>query len=305
MNQMLQTKLLLAMAFLMIGCGGSSKGTSGKEYELSGIHANVSLSQTGTMEAYEEVGQFTLTVSIEEPLAVDLPVDLTITDGTTQGDADFSVVSTVVIEAGQTTKDFDVVLVDDMLKEADEQFEIAIENNENVTSSDMLQISILPSDKLFIFGSYNSYNGNLGGRVGADTKCAQGMPLGSNYSYHAILSVSAADSVVNAPTNFGFAYDYPVQDVSGNVIWVNWAFLTGAAPLLDPTQVDTGVPLGYFWTGTEDMTYAASAATCASFTSTTAGGGSAGSIQSDRIHFWEVSGLCDAPKQLLCLGIQN
>ncbi len=61
-------------------------------------------------------------------------------------------------------------------------------------------------------------NGNLGGRSGADAKCASAKPAGLSCpnGNHALLSFSASDQISDMPTKYGFSSTLPVKAWDGS-----------------------------------------------------------------------------------------
>ena len=84
--------------------------------------------------------------------------------------------------------------------------------------------------KLVLYYSNSTYDGNLGGRSGADTKCrAGGYPSGfSTSNIRAFLSTSASDEIKDIPNKYGFPTNrkpYVWKSSSYTQIGNNWADL--------------------------------------------------------------------------------
>ncbi|MGE6431708.1 beta strand repeat-containing protein, partial [Psychrobacter sp. NPDC078459] len=91
------------------------------------------VSITGTaslneMAADGTPNEATYTVSISNPSTIDTVIEVTISDGSTEGSADYTapVTQLVTIPAGQTTVDVKVPIVDDNLSEGPEDFTVTV-----------------------------------------------------------------------------------------------------------------------------------------------------------------------------------
>lgn len=109
-----------------------------------------------------------------------------------------------------------------------------------------------PAASYKIFVTSNTYNGNLGGLTGADTKCqesAQVAGLGG------IWKAWISDSTTSAASRLNHAED-PYQLVNGTVVASNWADLTDSslAIPINITENGTYVPSSNFpWTWTNTL----------------------------------------------------
>ena len=59
--------------------------------------------------------------------------------------------------------------------------------------------------KILIYMAPSTYNGNLGGRAGADAKCDLGDTLGC-FVNRAFISISTDDNVLSMPSNYGYGF---------------------------------------------------------------------------------------------------
>jgi hypothetical protein len=91
-----------------------------------------------------------------------------------------------------------------------------------------------------VFGTTQAYNGNLGGRSGADTKCQAQIPTelsGKVTNVKALISVSSSDSISNMHSRKGGVYASQVPLYYFDRDWGSWtliasdwkAFLSGAS----------------------------------------------------------------------------
>ncbi|HEY0715265.1 MAG TPA: hypothetical protein VGF45_21475, partial [Polyangia bacterium] len=145
-------------------------------------------------------------------------------------------------------------------------------------------------------------NGNMGGRVGADTLCANaasGWAVGK--TIHAFLSVAGADTIANMPTTYGFPSNVPIYGLSGAVkIGDNWAdLLDGSIDASLSAAGATAQP--YTYTGST-AAGALSGSTCSGFTLTT-GFGTAG-INNSTTSTWLVFGSssCLSARGVVCIA---
>jgi hypothetical protein len=107
--------------------------------------------------------------------------------------------------------------------------------------------------KLVLFGTDTSYTGNLGGRAGADTKCAADVnrPAGLTH-IRAFISVTADDCIANMPDNYNFPDNVPiVAPDEVTVIADNWAdLLDGSIDVsLYLANMLPASKSGYWWSG--------------------------------------------------------
>lgn len=110
-------------------------------------------------------------------------------------------------------------------------------------------------NKIYMFSSAGYYNGNLGGRVGADNICQSNLPVAlvdAGYETHAVLAFDSRDDMASFPTNFLIPTDEVIYAYDSNVVIANdWLdFMDGsldagmrAATLLPANTI--------YWTGFE------------------------------------------------------
>ena len=82
--------------------------------------------------------------------------------------------------------------------------------------------------KIYLFGSTDEHDGNLGGRTGADALLdADGnKPVACTTATHAFISVDANDSIANMPTTYCFPDNIKIYAPDGiTIIADNWAAL--------------------------------------------------------------------------------
>lgn len=139
-----------------------------------------------------------------------------------------------------------------------------------MSANDIRNIEVIcaanPIIKMFSAGSYN---GNLGGRAGADAKCvaaATSMNLDCPFSVRAFLSVDANDEIRDMPTRYGVPTNSPIRTIVGTNIQDNWSALLSGS-LITALQ-NAGVVSGnYWWAGSNDASGTLSSATCNGWTS--------------------------------------
>lgn len=109
--------------------------------------------------------------------------------------------------------------------------------------------------KIYIFSPTGFYNGNLGGRIGADNICGSNLPMDleeAGYETHAILAFDTRDDMASFPANYLIPTNETIYAHGTEVIIANsWAdFMDGS---LDANVRDAGVlPANtIYWTGFE------------------------------------------------------
>lgn len=91
-----------------------------------------------------------------------------------------------------------------------------------------------------------SYTGNLGGRAGADARCALAAPsvcASSAVHVRAILSVSTTDTVAAMPVSYGLPTQAPLRQPGGALVATNWQGMFSAL-LASPLEASPNA-----WTG--------------------------------------------------------
>lgn len=90
------------------------------------------------------------------------------------------------------------------------------------------------------------YNGNLGGRSGADTKCSSNKPVGvTQANVRAFVSLSTADEIRDMPSNYGVATNQEIHSQTGSRIATNWTALMSGT--IEMTLLAAGVPFSGNW----------------------------------------------------------
>jgi hypothetical protein len=137
-----------------------------------------------------------------------------------------------------------------------------------------------------------TFNGNIGGRLGADAKCAASTAAVATCGYrtkvHAFLTVSLTDQVQSMPASFGLAASAPITSLSGAAFATDWMAMfvgdgtsTGWPNQIPYSLADAGIlPAStLFWSGTYNNSPTGFSndavipyTTCYSFTSSATGG---------------------------------
>jgi hypothetical protein len=117
-------------------------------------------------------------------------------------------------------------------------------------------------------------DGNMGGRSGADARCAANLPPGYS-NYRALISVSETDEVQDMPANYGVPKDRVVLFGNGVALANDWADLLDGDPLADtPNNAGLGA-VTWVFTGTNTGGSFDSSFNCGGWT-TTAGNAALG-----------------------------
>ena len=83
-----------------------------------------------------------------------------------------------------------------------------------------------PATVITVFATPSSFDGNLGGRIGADDACAANVGvLSCPSAIHALITIDHDDSVANLPTTAHVPTNEVLQSPSGITIASNWADL--------------------------------------------------------------------------------
>lgn len=90
------------------------------------------------------------------------------------------------------------------------------------------------------------FNGNLGGRSGANTKCVSAKPVGvTQANVKAFVSLATTDEIRNMPTNYGVAINQEIRSETGSRIAANWTALMSGS--IEMTLLAAGVPFNGNW----------------------------------------------------------
>lgn len=109
-----------------------------------------------------------------------------------------------------------------------------------------------------VYVTDNTYDGNLGGRVGADGICASEKPEVLNCSsLHALLSVNASDEIQDLPANYGFQSTQPLYFFCRERGWLtqfaeSWADALDGSILVRPSTAMQGF-YDQYWTGSNNL----------------------------------------------------
>ncbi len=109
-----------------------------------------------------------------------------------------------------------------------------------------------PLGVVYIFSTSTLYNGNLGGRSGADAKCKARYDAaftGLNCTtVKAFISVNGSDEIRDMPGNYGVPTNVVIYGPTGLRIGINWADLLDGT--IERSMADAGVETSYnYWTG--------------------------------------------------------
>jgi hypothetical protein len=114
-------------------------------------------------------------------------------------------------------------------------------------------VVVPPVLPLVIFDAGGTFDGNLGGRAGADAICQASANRPAGYTnVRAFISVSAGDSIANMPANYGIPANAPIVGQNGTQLAANWADLLDSTIAATLDAAGSGNPTDYFWTGSND-----------------------------------------------------
>ncbi|MDY6877927.1 MAG: hypothetical protein SWK90_17230 [Chloroflexota bacterium] len=153
---------------------------------------------------------------------------------------------------------------------------------------------------IILYAAGTPYNGNLGGRSGADSKCAAGLP-GGYTNYRAFLSISLADEIQDMPSLYGVPTDIIIESTNGTQIADNWADLLDGT--ID-TQLNTALVVqSTWWSGSNADGSAVTSDNCLGFSNASGPNGWVGwqdSTTATWIHGSNYS--CSGSYQVLCIA---
>ena len=172
---------------------------------------------------------------------------------------------------------------------------------------------------IFIFNTYtgntghfasspgpSTFQGDLGGRSGADTICSNwkfkvSKNLSTCNNVRALISISSSDEVRDMPTNYSVPSDKPVFNENGHIIADNLTHLVSGNNLY--SRIIPGTTVNYsYWTGTS-AGGALNSNNCNGFSS---GGANGQTHESENYYFKGTNVLsCSSSAYLLCMCINN
>lgn len=127
--------------------------------------------------------------------------------------------------------------------------------------------SIAPMMILFAAGPTN---GNLGGRIGADSICSNAIPTGVSCAHlHAFISVDASDEIQDMPSNYNVPTDVQIASKEGNIVQNNWADLLGGSILMSLVNANILTNSDTFWWSGSNDNGSLSSSHCGNWTAST------------------------------------
>lgn len=149
-------------------------------------------------------------------------------------------------------------------------------------------------------------DGALGGRSGADARCAAAAALapGSWTHVHALVAISASDDIASMPANFGMPPSVPFVGPAGTpVIAMNLADLLDGS--IDVALADAGlslVPSGRWFSGSDVGGHVHAGGNCDGFTLTSGRGAHGLASRTDGGWIEESTGGCGLVHETLCVA---
>jgi hypothetical protein len=164
------------------------------------------------------------------------------------------------------------------------------------------------SENIILFSTTSTFDGALGGRVGADNNCkASGNRPGGfpDTNIRTFISVTSGDEIVNMAANYSIPTDVGIYNSSLTKIEDNWADLINGPESPDNFS-SLGVVSGNWWSGTQSSGSILSINNCSNWTAPSSFNGSYGSpfMDNGTGEWIEASSMpgCDDPKYLLCVA---
>ena len=164
-------------------------------------------------------------------------------------------------------------------------------------------LSITPAPVIYSAGAYN---GNLGGRSGADALCTATANKPNNFShYRAFLSVTADDEIRDMPANYGVSTDLPIMSSNSTLLANNWTDLLDGNLVTSLTNAGVLPNNSVWWSGSHTDGSLLSFYECGGWTiSSTSRSGEIGiSTESNAYWIYGYNAMCsDSTTMLLCLA---
>jgi hypothetical protein len=154
---------------------------------------------------------------------------------------------------------------------------------------------------LVLYEAGGTYNGDLGGRAGADATCqASGNRPAGYANVRAFITVDdPSDTIDNMPANYGIPTNLPVRSLGGTIVANNWADLVGGGVIV---ALNTAGVVGSDWWDGTGGAGTPSPSRCANWTDgTNAQNGSCGNTGAGNI-FPGAIPACDTLQRLLCIA---
>lgn len=108
----------------------------------------------------------------------------------------------------------------------------------------------VPATDIIIYAAGAGYNGNLGGRAGANAKCsASGNKPAGYTNFAAFISVNASDTIAGREAFSGISTSTPIRSKNGPLLANNWADLLDGTIQNGLTAANTGLtsPGAGYW----------------------------------------------------------
>jgi hypothetical protein len=185
---------------------------------------------------------------------------------------------------------------------------VIVSCDQNSKSTEIIPISSGPK-KIFLYGTSSTYDGNLGGRSGADAICAADANKPSSVkTSHALISVSNSDAVDDMPVNYTFPGNVKIVGPDGVTVVANsWPDLLDGS--IETSLTDAGVlPIGKkgsaWWSGS-DANGELSSNNCTGWTVNSVVNGEFGwayTLNTDPSWIDNSNTTCGASLNFVCLG---
>ncbi|TAN41309.1 MAG: collagen-like protein [Nitrospirae bacterium] len=112
------------------------------------------------------------------------------------------------------------------------------------------QAPSVPVTNIILYRHETTYNGNLGGRAGANTKCIASVNKPAGYSnFAAFISVNATDTIAGRQAFSGLDISRTIRSTNGTIIANNWADLLDGS--IDVSLNAAGITGSYWNSGTK------------------------------------------------------
>ena len=166
-----------------------------------------------------------------------------------------------------------------------------------------------PADHVTVYATPDIYNGNLGGRSGADAICLShldnesiSMFNNSCSNVRAVISIDANDEIRDMATNYNIPTNRDLRGSTGMLFGTSWDNFTNESLLFETHMAVFGIKSNEYTWGGSTTNGALSGEHCSNFSSSS-GSSTADLIQFDSITaiFEDTDNPCNQIRQILCI----
>lgn len=169
----------------------------------------------------------------------------------------------------------------------------------------IIQAEKKPVTEIILYATSTTYDGALGGRSGADSKCSadratQVASASTCTTVHALISIASGDAIANMASNYSVPTSLPIKSATGVLIFNNWNDLLTSNPIV---SLNSATSTGTYWTFSGANGVLDATNNCTNGSTNLSGNGEVGDQTSTAGGFWLVNAAlsCGGSRQLLCI----